>query len=73
MQWYKFSQLESGFANVYDSTGEAVIVARPVRPGELMRLLQRAYYEYGLARPEYTIFQTEQQALADAESRKASE
>ena len=51
------------FINIYNA-GKAVIVAAPVRPGNLLSVLQRAYYEHGLKGPDYTVFQTEQQAKA---------
>jgi hypothetical protein len=70
MRWHRRSQLESGFANVYDARGLPVIVAEPVAMGELSRLLQKAYYEHGLRGPEYVVFQSEEQALDDAEARR---
>ena len=50
------------FINVYNER-KAVIVAAPVKAGNLYAVLMRAYYEYGLQSPDYTVFQTEKQAI----------
>ena len=69
MKWYRTSAgLEgmAGYANVYDKDGRAVIVGETVEPGNIMKLLQRAYYEHGLSNPDYVLFQTKEQAVQDA-------
>ena len=55
------------FMNVYNvynarNARKAVIVAAPVKAGKLLSVLRKAYYEHGLQNPDYTVFQTEQQA-----------
>lgn len=76
MKWYKYadgfpvdSAEMSAYANVYDEAGRAVIVAEPVLEGQLMRVLQKAYYEHGLQNPDYAVFQSKELAVHDAEER----
>ena len=66
----RLAELESGFANVYDESGAAVIVAEEVVPGDLSRLLSVAWYEHGLESPDYSVFQSRDEAMRDAGSRR---
>jgi hypothetical protein len=53
------------FINVYNQSGKAVILADIYT--NIASIMQRAYYEHGLTKPDYSVFQTKEAALAEAD------
>lgn len=57
----------AGFINVYGNDGKAVILAAEVTCSQVQRVLVRAFYDFGLSSPDFTVFQTAEIANRHAE------
>lgn len=79
MYWYKMARDNTpGFLNIYDKSGQVLMVAKEIEAGNLDGALMRLRLESGLDEAEfedfrksisYTVFQDREQALRAAEAR----